>query len=136
MLIHLGLLYAILHIWAGVSDYRLLIVRLILIAIMFTLSLNVVNGYMGEFSCSHPGFIALGAYAASIFTVSLFIDDNLLGPAILPGGIGIFFFPIGFYFSPNIWFFSFYHCTKPENITFIFFLDFCNRLFYSFFNDF
>ena len=62
---------------------------------LFTLSLNVVNGYMGEFSCSHPGFIALGAYAASIFTVSLFIDDNLLGPAILPGGIGIFFFPIG-----------------------------------------
>ncbi|MBN1147886.1 MAG: branched-chain amino acid ABC transporter permease [Anaerolineales bacterium] len=95
VLIHLGLLYAILHIWAEVSDYRLLVIRLILIAIMVTLSLNVVNGFMGEFSCSHPGFIALGAYAASVFTVVLFVDDNLFGPAIFPGNIGIFFFPIG-----------------------------------------
>ena len=64
-----------LYLWTEVSDYRLLIVRLTLIAIIFTLSLNVVNGYMGEFSCSHPGFIALGAYTASIFTVGLFVDD-------------------------------------------------------------
>ena len=55
--VHLGLLYTVLHIWAGINDYRDLMVRLILIAIMITLSLNVVNGYMGEFSCSHPGFI-------------------------------------------------------------------------------
>ncbi|MFQ5885664.1 MAG: branched-chain amino acid ABC transporter permease, partial [Anaerolineae bacterium] len=54
--IHLGLLYAALHVWAGLNDYRLLVLRLTLIAIMLTLSLNVVNGYMGEFSCSHPGF--------------------------------------------------------------------------------
>jgi hypothetical protein len=25
-----------------------------MIAVMLTLSLNVINGYMGEFSCSHP----------------------------------------------------------------------------------
>jgi branched-chain amino acid transport system permease protein len=52
--IHLGLLYAILHLWSEVSAYRLLMVKLTLIAIMLTLSLNVINGYMGEFSCSHP----------------------------------------------------------------------------------
>jgi branched-chain amino acid transport system permease protein len=94
-IIHILLIYGILHIWSDVSDYRLLIVRLTLIAIIFTLSLNVVNGYMGEFSCSHPGFIALGAYTASIFTVGLFINDNILGPALLPASLAALMFPIG-----------------------------------------
>ncbi len=66
-----------------------------MIAIIWTLSLNLINGYMGEFSCSHPGFIALGAYSASIFTVGLFVNDNVLGMAILPENIGPFLFPIG-----------------------------------------
>jgi branched-chain amino acid transport system permease protein len=74
--IHLGILYAALHIWAGVSDYRLLVLKLILIAIMLTLSLNIINGYMGEFSCSHPGFMAIGAYVASVFTLALFINGG------------------------------------------------------------
>jgi branched-chain amino acid transport system permease protein len=92
--VHLGLLYTILHIWAGINDYRDLMVRLILIDIMITLSLNVVNGYMGEFSCSHPGFIALGAYAASIVTVLLFVNDSTLGEALLPPALGPFIFPL------------------------------------------
>jgi branched-chain amino acid transport system permease protein len=94
ILVHLGLLYAALHVWADVSDYRLLVVKLTLIAVMLTLSLNVINGYMGEFSCSHPGFMALGAYTASVLTVSLFVDDRLFGPALLPPALGPFFFPI------------------------------------------
>jgi len=94
VLIHLAGIYAILHIWSNVSDYRLLVARLILIAIIMTLSLNVINGYMGEFSCSHPGFIALGAYSASVFTVIFFVDDNLFGPALFSETVGVFFFPI------------------------------------------
>jgi branched-chain amino acid transport system permease protein len=92
--VHLALLYAILHMWAGFSDYRVLVLKLTLIAIMVTLSLNVINGYMGEFSCSHPGFMALGAYGASVFTVVLFVDDRLFGAAILPPALGPFMFPI------------------------------------------
>ncbi|MEE9538312.1 MAG: branched-chain amino acid ABC transporter permease [candidate division NC10 bacterium] len=92
--VHLALLYAILHMWAGINDYRLLVLKLTLIAIMVTLSLNVINGYMGEFSCSHPGFMALGAYGASVFTVVLFVDDRLFGAAILPPALGPFMFPI------------------------------------------
>jgi branched-chain amino acid transport system permease protein len=65
-LVHMGLLYLALDLWTGVSDYRVLVAKLMMIAIMITLSLNVVNGYMGEFSCSHPGFMALGAYIASL----------------------------------------------------------------------
>ncbi|MGD9137821.1 MAG: branched-chain amino acid ABC transporter permease, partial [Desulfobacterales bacterium] len=68
-LIHLGMLYAILHWWADLSLYRAEVLRYTLIAVLATLSLNLINGYMGEFSCSHPGFMALGAYASSVFTV-------------------------------------------------------------------
>lgn len=95
ILIHLALMYGVLHIWAGVSDYRELVAKLILIAVIITLSLNVVNGYMGEFSCSHPGFLSLGAYAASVFTVVLFVQENKFGPPLLPPEWGPFLFPIG-----------------------------------------
>jgi branched-chain amino acid transport system permease protein len=95
VLLHIALMYLILHIWTDVSDYRLLVARLILVAVIITLSLNVINGYMGEFSCSHPGFIALGAYGASVFTVGLFVNDNILGSALLPETLGRFMFPIG-----------------------------------------
>ncbi|MBS1253422.1 MAG: hypothetical protein MAG451_02471 [Anaerolineales bacterium] len=93
VIVHLGLLYAVLGLWAGVSDYRTLVARLTLIGIMLTLSLNVVNGYMGEFSCSHPGFMALGAYGASVFTMVAFVDDRAFGPPLLPPALGPFMFP-------------------------------------------
>ncbi len=94
VVIHLGLLYAILHLWSDMSAYRVLTLKLTMIAIMVTLSLNVINGYMGEFSCSHPAFMALGAYAASVFTVALFVKDKLFGAAVLPAALGPFMFPI------------------------------------------
>jgi len=94
VVIHLGLLYAVLHLWSDISAYRVLTLKLTLIAVMVTLSLNVVNGYMGEFSCSHPGFMALGAYATSVVTVFLFANDKLFGTAMLPSALGPFMFPI------------------------------------------
>ena len=60
VIVHLILLYAVLQIWAEVSDYRDITLKFTLIAIMVTVSLNVINGYMGEFSCSHPGFFVFG----------------------------------------------------------------------------
>jgi branched-chain amino acid transport system permease protein len=93
-LVHLALLYADLQLWAAVSDYRVLVVRLTLIAIIVTLSLNVVNGYMGEFSCSHPGFMALGAYGASVLTVLFFAPNNQFGVTLLPAFLGPFIFPL------------------------------------------
>jgi branched-chain amino acid transport system permease protein len=95
VLVHLALLYGTLYVWSSLNDYRLLIARLTLIAVMLTLSLNVVNGYMGEFSCSHPGFMALGAYVASVFTVVLFVQDNRFGAPLLPPALGPVLFPIG-----------------------------------------
>lgn len=92
--VHVLLLYFSLYLWTEVSDYRVLVAKLMLIAIMITLSLNVVNGYMGEFSCSHPGFMALGAYIASLFTVVLLVGGSNFGPARLPAALGPFLFPI------------------------------------------
>jgi branched-chain amino acid transport system permease protein len=92
--VHLALLYAALHLWAGISDYRDLVLRLTLIAVMVTLSLNVINGYMGEFSCSHPGFMAIGAYFASVFTVGLFVNDRFFGGVFLSPSLGPFLFPV------------------------------------------
>jgi branched-chain amino acid transport system permease protein len=92
--IHLGLLYLTLQLWTGLSDYRLLVARFALIAVIVTLSLNVVNGYMGEFSCSHPGFMSLGAYVSSVFTLVFFVSESRFGDALLPSALGPFLFPI------------------------------------------
>jgi len=94
LLVHLALLYATLHLWSSNSDYRVLVLRLTFISVMVTLSLNVVNGYLGEFSCSHPGFMALGAYTASVVTVLFFVNDDVFGPPLLPPVVGPFAFPI------------------------------------------
>ena len=61
------------------------------INIILTVSLNLINGYMGEFSVGHAGFMAVGAYIASLLTVHVFPPgaQNFLFPlAILAGGIG------------------------------------------------
>lgn len=98
-MVHLILLYVIFHYWADISDYRLITLRLMLIAILLTLSLNLINGYMGEFSCSHPGFMALGAYGASMFTVGLFADDKVLGQALISSDLAFLAFPFGLIFG-------------------------------------
>ncbi|PIP36195.1 MAG: branched-chain amino acid ABC transporter permease [Desulfobacterales bacterium CG07_land_8_20_14_0_80_52_14] len=98
-MIHLALLYACIHIWSDISAYRVLALKLTLISIMLTLSLNVVNGYMGEFSCSHPGFMALGAYVCSIFTVGPFINDRFFDQAILPLFLAPYIFPVALIFG-------------------------------------
>jgi len=53
------------------------------INIILTISLNLVNGYMGEFSVGHAGFMAIGAYASSLLTVLVF-----------PRSWGSFVFPL------------------------------------------
>lgn len=97
--VQLGLMYAVLHIWAEVSDYRLITLKLTLIAVLFTLSLNIINGYMGEFSCSHPGFMAIGAYMSSLFTVGLFTSDKVLGEAVFTFSAAWLSFPLALVFG-------------------------------------
>jgi len=73
-----------------VNQYIQMILVFIGINIILASSLNLVNGYMGEFSVGHAGFMAVGAYVSSILTFKVF---HLLGPsplfpvAILAGGL-------------------------------------------------
>ncbi len=99
VLVQLGLMYAVLHVWSGINDYRLITLKLTLIAVLFTLSLNIINGYMGEFSCSHPGFMAIGAYMSSLFTVGLFTSDKVLGEAVFNFSAAYLFFPAALIFG-------------------------------------
>jgi branched-chain amino acid transport system permease protein len=66
-----------------INPYIDLVLKYIGINIILTVSLNLVNGYMGEFSVGHAGFMAIGAYAASLLTVWVF-----------PRGLGPFLFPL------------------------------------------
>ncbi len=94
VILHLLFFYGILYLWAGINDYRELVVRLTLISIILTVSINVINGYQGEFSCSHPGFMALGAYVSSVLTLVLFTNDKIFGQALLPLWLGPWLFPV------------------------------------------
>lgn len=47
-------------------------------------SLNLVNGYMGEFSVGHAGFMAVGAYVSSLLTMIFLVDTRTFGPALIP----------------------------------------------------
>jgi branched-chain amino acid transport system permease protein len=99
VIVHVGIFYGVLHFWSDISPYRVLTLKLTLIAVMMTLSLNVINGYMGEFSCSHPGFMALGAYAASVFTLVLFTKDRIFGEPLLSPAFGPYMFPLALIFG-------------------------------------
>lgn len=70
--------------------YLQLVLIYVGINIILTASLNLINGYMGEFSVGHAGFMAVGAYTASLLTVHVFPPGavSFLFPlAILAGGL-------------------------------------------------
>jgi branched-chain amino acid transport system permease protein len=64
------------------------------INIILSTSLNLVNGNMGEFSCGHAGFMAVGAYVSSVLAVTLFSPDGFLGGPYLSGHLAVFAFPL------------------------------------------
>lgn len=70
------------------------VIMLIGINIILASSLNIVNGYMGEFACGHAGFMAVGAYVSSLISVALFAKDKVFGTPLLDPSLGIWFFPI------------------------------------------
>jgi branched-chain amino acid transport system permease protein len=49
---------------------------------------------MGEFSCGHAGFMAVGAYVTSMLTVWFFTSGSVFGAALLPGGWAVLLFPL------------------------------------------
>jgi branched-chain amino acid transport system permease protein len=76
------------------DKYVLNILMLIGINCIFALSLNLVNGYMGEFSCGHGGFMCVGAYVGSMLSVAFFTDSQLFGAALFAPELAPFLFPL------------------------------------------
>lgn len=71
---------------AGVIDpFWELNLILIAINIVLSASLNLINGYTGQFSLGHAGFMAVGAYLSAIITVKFQLPFLL---AILTGALG------------------------------------------------
>src|SRR5919112_2705866 len=53
----------------GLDDYYGRILMLAGINVILAVSLNLINGFTGQFSIGHAGFMAIGAYASAYFTV-------------------------------------------------------------------
>ncbi len=64
------------------NDYQQFVLITLGINIILCVSLNLVNGWMGEFSVGHAGFMALGAYMSAVVTVRWMGDD--LSPWLFP----------------------------------------------------
>jgi branched-chain amino acid transport system permease protein len=90
-LFFLGLLVSLaIHYFELLDPYVQLILMYIGINIILTLSLNLINGYMGEFSVGHAGFMAVGAYIASVLTVKVIpahLSFWLFPFAVVAGGL-------------------------------------------------
>ncbi len=77
--------------WIGA--YPQLIIMYMGINIILASSLNLVNGYMGEFSVGHAGFMAVGAYVSSVVNVRLFTADGS-GHALFSPSSALYLFPV------------------------------------------
>ncbi len=82
------------------DSYFLIVIITIGINIILATSLNLVNGYTGQFSLGHAGFMAVGAYASAAVTtfggarwfemlgsVNTFTTTALFVVALLVGGL-------------------------------------------------
>ncbi len=54
----------------GVDDYTGRILVFIAISMIMATSLNLINGFTGQFSIGHAGFMAVGAYSSAYFSVN------------------------------------------------------------------
>ena len=70
-----------------INDYVKGILLMACINIILTVSLNITSGFLGELALGHAGFMAVGAYAAALFSKSLSLIPAVEFPlAILVGG--------------------------------------------------
>lgn len=77
-----------------VSLYILSVLMFMGINVILSTSLNLVNGYMGEFSCGHAGFMCVGAYVSSVLGVLLFTQNKVFGEPWLDPALALYAFPL------------------------------------------
>ncbi|HMN42142.1 MAG TPA: branched-chain amino acid ABC transporter permease [Phycisphaerales bacterium] len=73
----------------AVNDYWVNVMRRMGVFIVAAVSLNIVNGYTGQFSMGHAGFMAIGAYigAAVTYYGSLLAHGSTNDPAFYTQGV-------------------------------------------------
>ncbi len=86
---HLSLVGAILlallvsHFSDHIDPYYLRVIVNVGISIILAVSLNLVNGYTGQFSLGHAGFMCIGAYTSAVIT--MFATPAIVGRILPPG---------------------------------------------------
>jgi branched-chain amino acid transport system permease protein len=82
-LVLFGVLYFLMEIGI-IGSFWELNIFLICINIIMAVSLNLINGYTGQFSLGHAGFMAVGAYVGVVCTVNFHVPFGL---ALILGGL-------------------------------------------------
>lgn len=84
--------------WLAYEEYLSLYIMSVLmfmgVNVILSTSLNLVNGYMGEFSCGHAGFMCVGAYVSSLLGVWLFTKDRVFGEPLFNPEYALYAFPL------------------------------------------
>src|SRR5450756_765311 len=92
------LVYAVIKVLnlAGILNaYYIQLIMLVGINIVMTVSLGMVNGFTGQFSIGHAGFMAVGSYTSAVIT-TVWLHTTTTNPwvgypvfivAILAGGL-------------------------------------------------
>jgi len=71
------------------NPYYMQILVFIGINIILTIGLNLINGFTGQFSLGHAGFMAIGAYVSAFLTAKMHLTNFPL--ALLAGGLAAAF---------------------------------------------
>lgn len=80
--------------WVGAyNNYVQFLITLVGINVILAASLNLINGYMGEFSVGHAAFMGVGAYTCSLVTVWLLTTDAVFGEPVLAPELALVVFP-------------------------------------------
>jgi ABC-type branched-subunit amino acid transport system permease subunit len=72
-----------------VGAYNLEIIMQVGVAVMLAVSLQLINGFSGQFSLGHAGFMAIGAYLSAYPSVSY--SGNMTDP----GAVALFYLSLG-----------------------------------------
>lgn len=74
-----------------ITPFWSMTILVIIINIVLASSLNLINGFTGQFSIGHAGFMAIGAYISAVLTTNfdMHFVVGLLGGAIGAGILGL-----------------------------------------------
>jgi len=92
LLLAVGLSFLVSLFGNDINSYWLFVSYDIGINIILAVSLNLINGYTGQFSLGHAGFMAVGAYTAAVITnqfgqLNSFASGAVFLVALIAGGL-------------------------------------------------